>query len=449
MRIGRRCRFGALALLCCASPLGACGGESERVAEPARPGAELGLRTRDLAGYGDDLDGAVRIHDRVWQARGTANAQLVTTSDGHVLIDTGLPTQRRLAAQIREAAPGPIRRIVLTHAHADHYGATSRFADADTEIIVHAQFPHNQRYLKALAPLLMQRNKIFFPDDMPPVPDAATGLLARMYPTVEPTTLVHDRYEFVQGDVRFQVLAMPGAEGADGLCVWLPDHGILFTGDFFGHIFPMWPNFVTIRGERPRYPLPYVESLNLLLELDPEMIVPSHFEPIVGRETIREGVIRTRDAVLYVHDAVVEGMNAGKDVHTLMREISLPPELQVPEVHGKVSWGVRSIFEAYLGWFHLRSATELYAVPPWAVYPDLVELAGGADPVVDRARSQLSAGRPLEALHLVEVALAAEPNHAGANLVRVEALELLLERSGGVNHYETYWLRHRIDTLRD
>ena len=49
----------------------------------------------------------------------------------------------------------------------------------------------------------------------------------------------------------------------------------------------------------------------------------------------------------------------------------------------------------------------------------------------------------------MEVALAAEPEHGGANAVRVEALALLPERSGEVNHYETYWLRHRIDTLRD
>ena len=43
-----------------------------------------------------------------------------------------------------------------------------------------------------------------------------------------------------------------------------------------------------------------------------------------------------------------------------MREIKLPPELQVSEGHGKVSWGVRSIWEGYVGWFHMSSATEMY-----------------------------------------------------------------------------------------
>ena len=64
----------------------------------------------------------------------------------------------------------------------------------------------------------------------------------------------------------------------------------------------------------------------------------------------------------YVNDATVAGMNEGKDVYTLMREIQLPDELAVGEGYGKVSWGVRSIWEGYAGWFHARSTTELYPV---------------------------------------------------------------------------------------
>ena len=42
-------------------------------------------------------------------------------------------------------------------------------------------------------------------------------------------------YEFEVGGVRFQVIAAENsAEGEDALLLWLPDHGILFTGDFYG-----------------------------------------------------------------------------------------------------------------------------------------------------------------------------------------------------------------------
>ena len=52
---------------------------------------------------------------------------------------------------------------------------------------------------------------------------------------------------------------------------------------------------------------------------------------VVGKDEIRRQLQKYHDAIVYVHDAVVAGMNAGKDVHTLMQEIKLPPELDVGE----------------------------------------------------------------------------------------------------------------------
>ena len=416
----------------------ACGDERQESPAAGASRAIEGNATRDLKSFG--REGALRIHDIVWQARATANAQMIVTSEGNVVFDTGLPTEGGLARHLRKANDGKITHLILSHAHADHYGAADDFIDEGTEVITHPEFLHNQAYLKALAPTLMARNRIFFPDDVPALP---TALMAPFYPTVEPTRLVHDAYSFEQGGVRFEVLALPGAEGSDGLVLWLPEQRILFTGDFYGHIFPMWPNLTTIRGERIRFAMPYVESIDRILELDPVLMVGSHFEPVEG-PAIREGFIRIRDAVQYVHDAVIEGVNDGKTVHQLMAEIRLPEHLQVPEVHGKVSWGVRSIYESYLGWFHLNSTTDLYAVPARDVYAEVVGMGGGPDAFAEKAAAHNRAGHPEQALHLSEMALAAAPAHAPSLEARRAALGLLLERSGDVNHYEVEYLRHRI-----
>ncbi len=439
-----RCLF---ALILTTSVLSACKPATEvHKTAPENLVAVEGHKTRDLKTFGRELKSAVAIEDFIYQSRGTANAQMVVTSAGNVVIDTGLPQQRWVINHLKDVNDAPVTHLIVTHAHADHYGAASSFIEEGTEVIAHAEFPHNQGYLKALAPTLMLRNKIFFPDDMPPVPTAA---LAAFYPTMETTKLVSDTYAFEQGGVRFEVMAMPGAEGSDGLVVWLPDHGILFTGDLYGHTFPMWPNLTTIRGERARFPLPYVDSINRVLALDPKLLIPSHFEPIEGRERIREGLTRMRDAVLYVHDEVIQGINDGKDVYTLMSEIQLPEELAVPEVHGKVSWGVRSIWETYLGWFHLESTTELYAVPVRDVYPDVVALGGGPEVFAAEAKKNLERGEPERALHLAEMSLSVDPKNANALQVRLAALELLLDRSGDVNHYEVEWLKHRIIATRE
>jgi len=81
------------------------------------------------------------------------------------------------------------------------------------------------------------------------------------------------------------------------------------------------------------------------------------------------------------------------------------------------------------------------------VRADLAELAGGAEPIAARARAHLDAGRPVEALHLIDVALAAEPANPAGRAVKLDALKALQEQAGGENLSETMWLRSEIAAL--
>jgi alkyl sulfatase BDS1-like metallo-beta-lactamase superfamily hydrolase len=137
-------------------------------------------------------------------------------------------------------------------------------------------------------------------------------------------------------------------------------------------------------------------------------------------------------------------MNAGKDVYTLMREVTLPPALQVGEGYGMVRWNIRAIWENYAGWFHHRSTTELYAVAPEDFSNDIVGLAG-ADAIVGRARKAVADGEPLRAIRLTEIVRHVEPHHDGAKHVLRAAHEQLLEAS--TNFWESAWLRKQIAEL--
>jgi alkyl sulfatase BDS1-like metallo-beta-lactamase superfamily hydrolase len=212
-------------------------------------------------------------------------------------------------------------------------------------------------------------------------------------------------------------------------------------GALWGHI----PNLVTIRGDRYRDAPTVIETIDRVLDLAPKQILYGHHAPIEGKDVIREELERLRGAVAYVHDRTVEHMNAGHDVWTAMREIELPTELEVGEGYGKVSWDVRAIWETYLGWFHQESTTELYATPPSSVHGDLVELAGGPDALASRAKEKLAKGDAVEALHLLEIALSAAPEHAAALELAIAAHEKLEGESG--NFWLTSWLRHQIDQL--
>jgi alkyl sulfatase BDS1-like metallo-beta-lactamase superfamily hydrolase len=140
-------------------------------------------------------------------------------------------------------------------------------------------------------------------------------------------------------------------------------------------------------------------------------------------------------------------MNAHKDIHTLMQEIELPPELEVGEGYGKVSWSVRAIWETYAGWFHHSSTTELYSVAPAAVHADLVELSGGPDALAERANKRLAAGEAVQAIQLAEIVLTEEPLHRGALEVSLAAHESLDAES--VNFWLSSWLRKQAGHLRD
>jgi alkyl sulfatase BDS1-like metallo-beta-lactamase superfamily hydrolase len=197
-----------------------------------------------------------------------------------------------------------------------------------------------------------------------------------------------------------------------------------------------FPNIYTLRGTKPRWALDYATSLNRILALEPAILLPSHGEPIVGKEKIVERLTRYRDAIVYVHDATVKGMNEGKDVFTLMREVKLPPELNVGEAYGKVDWSVRGIFDGYVGWFDLNPAS-MYDQPPTAAEPELVRMAGGATAVATRAQS-LTISDPIMAVRLADAALMVEPKSRPALEARLAALTTLQSRSR--NLIEGAWL---------
>ncbi len=141
-------------------------------------------------------------------------------------------------------------------------------------------------------------------------------------------------------------------------------------------------------------------------------------------------------------------MNEGKDVFTLMREVRLPAELRVGQGYGTVAWGVRTIWESYMGWF--TAALDHRAVLRWSRQrraAEVVDLAG-PDAVVARARAKLAAGEPVVAIHLAEAVLRHHPDHGGAIDVMVDAHEALLDAGGDVSFWESGWLRHQLERWR-
>lgn len=393
---------------------------------------DKGLKVAEMVQSGDGQGAAIQRAAGVWESRGIGNSYLLTTPEGDVLVNAGtLRDARRGKELFAKVSQNPIRYIVLTQSHANQYGGLEIYKTDENLVIAHKTYSEDRAYAEMLGAYYRRGSGRIFGSitrdagDMTPTREVAPDLL-----------IGDDSYGFELGGRRFEVIHVPGGETRSAVMVWLPDEKIAIVGNLFGPLFGNHPNLNTLRGDKPRSALQFISSVKKLRALNPELILTGH-EAIHGAEHIRREVTRIIDSVQWVHDRTVDGMNTGLDLRTLMREVTPPPELALTEEYGKVAWNVRAIWHEYTGWQEpARGLTDLYGVPPSAVAPAIAELAGGAERLVERARAFLADGKPLEALHLLEIAMAADPASAAARHEMRNALQLLDAHTGGKNLWE-------------
>ena len=400
----------------------------------------------NLVRSGDAQTEAVAITPFVFMARDISNAYLVTTSDGDVVINTGMPDgAERSHALFALHRTGPLRYIVLTQSHADHFGGVPVFREEGTRIVGGPGFNEALGDMMGLQSFFGARTFKLWGTAL------KRDTAPRPIPTpqeVAPDILVDRTLTLEVGERTFEIISAPEGETVDNILVWLPKEKIVFTGNTFGPVWLSMPFLNTLRGDKPRLVRNYLKSLDKVRALGAEILITGHGEPIIGPDRIRADLDKMDAAVRYVRDYTLEGMKAGKTVHQLMREFAFPEDIRIGDFHGKAVWAVKSIWREYSGWFHYEDGTtELYGVPRSSIDGDLAELAGGAGKLAERAKARLDAGQPLEAMHLVDIALGAEPDNVPALEVKKAASEALLAASGGSNLSETMWLRSEIAAI--
>jgi alkyl sulfatase BDS1-like metallo-beta-lactamase superfamily hydrolase len=405
--------------------------------------SDKGLRVAAFVKSGERQAQVVECAPGIWESRGVGNSYLITTSEGDILVNAGtLSDARRGQAQFARVSRNPVRYIVLTQSHANQYGGLEVYKTAHNTVIAHRNYPADRHYGEALSAHYRRGSRRIF--------GAITGRTEDMVPTSEvaPDLLIGDEgHAFDLGGRRFEIIWTPGGETRSAVIVWLPVEKIAIVGNLFGPLFGNQPNLNTVRGDKPRWATQFIDSVKTVRALKPELMLTGH-EAIRGGDHIQREVTRIIDSVQWVHDRTVEGMNAGEDLRALMRDVVPPPELTLTEEYGKVAWNVRAIWHEYTGWFDpTLGTTELFALPASVVAPAIAELAGGAERLAERAHGFIAEGKPLEALHILDLALAAEPGSAAAQQEKRAALVLLNIQTGGKNLWERMWIASEIRKL--
>ena len=254
------------------------------------------LATPTLAGAVDMTP--VRAAEHTWYVAGTpgmasaanqgfmSNAGFVITEDGVVVFDAlGTPALgERLIEEIAKLTDQPIRKVIVSHFHADHYYGLQAFQDRGIEIWAHRD---GQAVLDSelAQERLEQRRRDLFP-----FVDENTRLVAA------------DRWldggaEFSLGGLSFRIHHVGPAHSPEDLVLEVVDDKVLFAGDmlFRGRI-PFVGTADTAQ---------WLVALDVLIELAPNVLIPGH-----GPATTNPAadLKMTRDYLRFLREVMAEGV---------------------------------------------------------------------------------------------------------------------------------------------
>lgn len=388
------------------------------------------------------------VNDHIAMVHATSNAYVLLGDHGDVVINTGTTAQGPHIREKFEDLLGrrlTVTKIVFTQSHPDHIGGWEVFADPDVEMIGQRMFGQICTERKMLGAFYGRRNANVLAAMLPPNAPSHNRFDT---PEPEPLTTFTDGLEFTVSGRSYRLISVPSGETLDALAVWLPEEKTVFTGNWAGAIHGALPNFYTARGDRDRSIPGWLQECDLLLALEPELLITGHEQPIAGKARIAGDLGKVREAVQFIHNHVVQAMNAGAPLAEIMVTLSLPERLIPRDGRCPPQWIARSVWEEYAGWFRQEHTSELYPTPCSAVWPEVVAMAGGATALAERARAHLVAGDPERALHLIEMAVEAEPGNRIVRETESAIYNALVESTEGKIFDLLGWLEGRMIATR-
>jgi glyoxylase-like metal-dependent hydrolase (beta-lactamase superfamily II) len=219
------------------------------------------------------------------------NAYLLRDEDGFTLVDCGIfdPKPQRehawedLVDALAEcdASPEDVRRLIITHPHIDHYGMAARLVDeAGCELWMHEAADEELQMYEAPERIRERLREML----------ADHGVEAS---DLEELTAYEDWRGFISGVVRasrplsggetfksagreWEVVYTPG-HSRSHVCLATQEDRILISGD---HLLPAITPHIDFRRGEVRDPLgEFLESLEKVERLDPQLVLPGHGRP--------------------------------------------------------------------------------------------------------------------------------------------------------------------------
>lgn len=327
---------------------------------------------------------------RTWLLRfPIVNVVVFETDEGLVLVDSGYaPAGPALAETLKKLSNKPLHTVILTHFHADHAFGAWALMDQKPRVVTEQRFI-TQMELDMRSNGLIARNNQQGAADVP----------RTWADAVRPTQTFHSKTTLRIGGEDF-VLTHARGETEDQIWVAVPGRKIVASADYFQDFLPNAGN----GKRRQRYPEEWAQALRDMAALKPELLLPAHGPAITKPEEIQDRLPAQAQMLDSISKQVVAGLNSGVRRDQVIEKVALPPELakrsDARELYVSAKDIGRMVVSEYSGWWddipsHWRPA------PLANEAKEIVQLAGGARPVIQRAVA-LADSNPELASHLAD-----------------------------------------------
>ncbi len=242
------------------------------------PPATVAVRAEKLTAYSNYIPGMAGAANTRNQGF-MSNAGFVITPAGVVVFDTlGSPSLAQdMVKRIQELTELPIKRVIVSHYHADHYYGIQVFKDLGAEIWAH-EAGKNVVGSDAAKQRFEQRKEILgkWINDQ-----------TQRFPA--PDVWLSGDTDFELGGMQFRVRHVGPAHSDEDLVLFVEADGVLFAGDL------VFKGRVPFVGEAD--PKRWLNALEKLIALQPKLLVPGHGG---ASDTPTEDLTLTRDYLVFL-----------------------------------------------------------------------------------------------------------------------------------------------------
>ncbi len=352
-----------------------------------------------------------RVGDVAWclVGNGLSNQTFIEAPEGLIAIDTGESEQEMAAALrvLRGETDRPVVAVIYSHFHYCN-GTTALGSDVPPaatdslpvwghEGIVGNRARVTTSVAQAASRGLVHQFGILLP---PEGPDGLVGAgIGRFFQNpahlpgtsgfIAPNQLVTQRTTTRIAGLDVEFSPAP-SDADDSLNIFFPSLGLAVNNLLWPALF----NVFAIRGEEYRDPTVLLSGIDEIIDFDPEHLIGAHGPPLSGREEVNQAAVSARDAIQFLWDQSVRGINRGLTLSELGEFVQLPADFEgtyfTQQHYGLAEHHTRQIHSGLRGWFDGNEA-ELFPLPTAERARRMVEGFGGAEAVRQQARDALEA----------------------------------------------------------